>query len=270
MTKDNLKSAIKLAVIPFYALFMREIHRFFKVIIQTVVTPLITTVLYLLIFGLSIGKNISLSYDVTYLAFLIPGLVIMATLRNAFDNSIGTIITSKFCGELEDLRRAPISPYQIVWAQGLASIFRGIIVGVITLAIGMLFYWIDTGAFLTIKHPFMLFIFLTIGGLTFAHLGLTIAIMTRSFEQVNAINSFILLPLIYLGGVFFSLDHLHPFWHMIAQLNPLIYLVNGVRYSILGVSDVTISYALIFAFVTWLVLHITALVSLRKGSYHSW
>ena len=256
--------------VPFFSLMLRETRRFLKVIYQTIVTPLISTALYLLIFGVSIGSQIDKIGQFSYLAFLVPGLVTMGTLRNAFDNAAGSIITAKFCGELEDLKIVPLSPLQICWANGLAALFRGLIVGSITLIIGSLFFLVENGELLSIAHPVPLLFFLALGGFSFGNLGLTVAMFSKSFEEVNAINTFILLPLIYLGGVFFSLDQLHPFWQALSKLNPLLYLVNGVRYGILGMSEVSLGLSSLVAFSTFCLFQATAIWSLKKGSYHRW
>ena len=248
---------------PFLALFFREVRRFMRVIFQTLATPLINTTLYLLIFGVSIGRQISNIHDYPYLAFLIPGLVMMGTLRNAFDNATGSIVTAKFCGELEDLRIVPLSPVQIAWANGLGSLVRGLLVGGVTLCIGILFYGLHQEEFLTIQYPFLMFILLSFGGFGFAQLGLAVSMISKSFEHVNAINTFILLPLIYLGGVFFSLDHLHPFWQGLSQMNPLLYLVNGLRYAMLGASDIPIERALVVTLFTTIFFH-------KALSIHYW
>lgn len=255
---------------PFFSLFIREIRRFLKVIFQTIATPLISTTLYLLIFGVSIGREIASIQDFSYLAFLIPGLVMMATLRNAFENASGSIVTSKFCGELEDLRMVPLSAVQITWANGLGALVRGLIVGGITLFIGDLFYLWEYQQHLPFEHPWILVIFSILGGLAFAHLGLAVSMFSKTFEEVNAVNTFILLPLIYLGGVFFSLAQLHPFWQTVSKFNPLLYLVNGLRYGLLGIADVNIGFALVVVIFTFLGFHLLAIWSLKKGSYHRW
>lgn len=256
--------------IQFKSLFNREVSRFLRVIYQTIATPLISTTLYLLIFGVSIGKEIQTLPGVTYLAFLIPGLVMMTALRNAFDNTLGSVASSKFCGELEDLKMAPLSGPQIAWAFGLSSVLRGVLVGGVTLLIGYLFYWISEEAVLQIRHPVIFLLFIFLGSLAFGHLGMTITIFAGHFEQVNAINTFVLLPLIYLGGVFFSLDQLHPFWQTLSRFNPLLYIVNGVRYGMLGVSDVDVRLALAVTFFTWGFSYLVALYALKRGSYQRW
>ncbi|NGX57927.1 MAG: Inner membrane transport permease YadH [Chlamydiae bacterium] len=256
--------------IPFWTVFQREVRRFLKVIFQTIATPLISSSLYLLIFGVSIGREIEVGHGISYLAFLIPGLVMMTTLRNSLDNASGSIVTSKFVGELEDLRMAPLSASQIAWGNGLAAIFRGVIVGLITLGVGFLFFWVMEERVYQIEHPGILFVFLFIGGMAFANLGLAMCMLATNFEQVSAINTFILLPLIYLGGVFFSLEQLHPFWQILSQFNPLLYMVNGVRYGMLGVSDVGVWKSFLVTLFTWICFYSLAIWSLKKGSYKRW
>ncbi len=266
----NKVPPVNLAWDPFLALLYREVRRSFKIFYQTIATPLISTGLYLLIFGVSIGKEIKEIHHFSYLAFLIPGLMMMSNLRNAFENSMGSIVVMRFCGELEELRMMPISPVQIAWGNGLGGLLRGLIVSYLTLLLGMVFYWFTHGEVLTIQHPFLCLLFLVLGGLSFAHLGLAISMYASNFENINAINTFILLPLIYLGGVFFSLNQLHPFWQTLSKLNPLLYMVNGLRYSVLGVSDVNIETALIVSFVSFALLNLMAIRSLQKGYYSRW
>src|SRR3954470_2463815 len=126
---------------PFWSLFRREISRFMKVIVQTVITPFVSSSLYLMIFGVSLGKSIVLSNQLPYLSFLIPGLVMMSCLNNSFQNTSSSIVSSKFSGDLEDLKVAPISPIQIILAMILAAMFRGLLVGLITFAVGEISYF---------------------------------------------------------------------------------------------------------------------------------
>ncbi len=256
--------------IPFIGLLNREIHRFLKIVFQTIMTPLITVTLYILIFGASIGRELPSIDQYPYIAFLIPGLIMMSVIRNAFHNSAGSIITSKFCGEMDDFRIAPLSPTQIIWANTLASTLRGTLIGGLTLLIGVIFYAIDQKELFPFHHPFLGITFMVAGGLAYATLGLTISIFARTFDHVNAINTFVLLPLIYLGGVFFSIEHLHPFWQTVSRLNPLLYLVNGMRYSMLGISDIDVQQALLVTFGSLILFHLIAIWSLKKGSYHRW
>lgn len=255
---------------PFFTLIKREIKRFLKVAVQTVVTPMITATLYLLIFGVSLGSQIQLESGFSYLAFLIPGLVMMGCLNNAFQNSSSSIVTSKFSGDLEDLKIAPITNQQIIWAMGIGGLIRGAFVALVTLIVAEIFFYFAEGSWMGIQHPFILIAFLILGGVAFAFLGLSTAFWAKTFDQLAAVNSFILLPLIYLGGVFFSIESLHPFWKTAASLNPLLYFINGVRYGFLGVSDVDLGLAFGVSSVTLVLLYVVAHWSLKRASFVRW
>lgn len=256
--------------IPFVTLLEREIARFMKVLAQTIVTPMINSTLYLLIFGVSLGGSIQLASGVSYLAFLIPGIVMMGCLNNAFQNSSSSIVSAKFGGDLEDLRVSTLSNFQIIWALGFGGLIRGAIVAIVTLIVGQLFFYFSKGELLGVAHPLYLLFFLIIGGLSFAQLGISVAFWAKTFDQLSAVSAFILLPLLYLGGVFFSIDGLHPFWKTLAQFNPLLYLINGVRFGLLGVSDVSVGVSALVAVVSLCVFHMVALRSLKQGSFVRW
>lgn len=255
---------------PFFTLYYREIRRFFKVIVQTVFAPIVSSGLYLLIFGVSLGDKISLNDGISYLAFLIPGLVMMSVLNNSYQNSSSSIVSGKFGGDLEDWRIVPLSPQAILWALSLGGLTRGLIVGAITFTVGEVFYYVMNDAFLVPTNLPLLFVFLMVGGLSFAMFGISIAFWAKTFDHVSGVGSFVILPLIYLGGVFFSLEGLHPFWQFISKANPLLYFINGVRYSMLGSSDVTVDIALTVSFVSMVVFYLIALKVLRVAQYARW
>lgn len=255
---------------PFRTLLRRENARFFKVIVQTIVTPLVNGSLYLLIFGVSLGQSITLEMNVSYLAFLIPGLVMMGCMNNAFQNTSSSLVSAKFQGELEDLKVAPLSASQIVWAMSLSALYRGLLVGLITFIVGEVFYFFSFGELLKIHHFLPLMIFLCWGGLIFANFGLAVGFWAKTFDQMSAISGFILTPLMYLGGVFFSVQGLHPIWQKIAMFNPMLYLINGVRYGMLGVSDVNPWTAFAIASVALVMTHAVALYTLKVGSFQRW
>lgn len=252
-------------MIKFFGQFKKEVKRFLKVPYQTIGNPAISVALYLLIFGLSLGAAIQLSGYSSYLAFLIPGLITMSSLRNCFENSTGAIVGAKYMGELQDIRVGPLYPYQIAWAKSLGSMVRGLIVALITYLIGSLFYFMQTGAFFQIKDPFWFTYFLIVGGLAFSNLGIAIGMYAKTFDQVGGISTFILLPLIYLGGVFFPLDRLHPFWKTISYGNPIFYIINGMRYAMLGKGDVHLLFSAAFTLLFFLIFHVFALRSLHHG-----
>ncbi len=257
-------------MIPFLSLLRRETMRFLKVIVQTVFTPLVSSCLYLLVFGVSLGAAIQLPSKVPYLAFLIPGLVMMGLMNNAFQNSSSSIVIAKFTGELEDLRVVPLSPSAILWAMGLAAVVRGIVVGGVTFLVGFIFYYYRSGEFLSVAHPFELILVAVMGGLVFGFLGLASAFWAKSFDQLSAVNAFILLPLTYLGGVFISVEQLHPFWQKLSHANPLFYFINGMRHAIVGVSDVPIDVSLWVIFGSAVLFYGVAHWSLKTAVFQRW
>lgn len=257
-------------MIAFLALFKREIYRFLKVIVQTVITPFVSSFLYLLIFGVSLGASMPSHQGVPYISFLIPGLMMMGLMNNAFQNSSSSIVSSKFSGDLEDLRVAPLADQQIIWAMALAALVRGFIVAGITYIVGSLFCLYLQGEILVVAHPLVMLYFIVMGGLIFGLLGISIAFWATSFDQLSAFSAFILLPLTYLGGVFVSIENLHPFWQAVSKLNPLLYLINGLRYGVVGSSDVPLVWAYGVSLVGLIIFYILALFSLKKGSFQRW
>lgn len=255
---------------PFFTLLEKEVQRMLKVKGQTVITPTINATLYLLIFGVSLGKSITLKSGVSYLFFIVPGLVMMAALNNAYQNTASTIINSKFHGDLMDLRVVPLSNQMIVWALSLGALVRGFVVGLFTLLISLLFSYFSMGSLISIAHPILFLVFITVGSLTFGMLGIAIGFHATSFEKVNAVSSFVLLPLMYLGGVFFSTEQLHPFWQGVSRLNPMLYLINGVRYSTIEVSDVPLEASLGIAFFSFAVMFMISSYFVKNGSYSRW
>jgi len=261
---------MSISMIIFYTLLKREIKRFLKVIIQTVVSPIISSFLYLLVFGVSLGASVQLSNGVDYLSFLIPGLMVMGLINNAFQNTSSSVVTSKFSGDLEDIRVAPIPNSYIIWAMGLGGVFRGSLVALITGTVGSLFHYMQLHTLLSIEHPLWLIYFFLVGGLTFSFIGIFVAVLANTFDQLSAFSTFILLPLTYLGGVFISIQTLHPIWQSISKLNPLFYLINGFRHAIIGQADVSLMSAVWISLLGVLVTFGMANFALRKGSFARW
>lgn len=257
-------------MIGFSTIFRREIARFCKVLVQTIITPFISSFLYLLIFGVSLGDQMNTHQGVSYLAFLIPGLMMMGLINNSFQNSSSSIVSSKFSGDMEDLRVAPVTDQEIIWAMSLASLVRGFIVAIITYIVGAAFMYYQQGEMLAIAHPLATLFFVVASGLIFGMIGISIAFWATTFDQLSAFSAFILLPLTYLGGVFLSIEHLHPFWQAVSKANPLLYLINGLRYGILGVSDVNVWTATIISLIGLVCFFLIARWSLKKGSFQRW
>lgn len=257
-------------MIIFFTLLRKEIKRFFKVAVQTMLSPIVSSTLYLLVFGISLGGSMSLNNGVPYLTFLIPGLMVMSLINNAYQNSSSSIVTSKFSGDLEDVRVAPIPNYYIVWAMGFGGVFRGSVVAIMTGLVGTLFHYLQLGSFVQVAHPLWMVYFFVAGGLTFAFIGIGIAFLAKTFDQLSAFSAFILLPLTYLGGVFISIENLAPIWQTLSKWNPLFYLINGFRFSMLGRADVDLPISIAVSLIGVLVTLFIALFSLSKGSFSRW
>lgn len=253
--------------IGFWSLVNKEIARLMKVVTQTILSPLISAGLYMLVFGMSFSSLLRHQKGFSYLEFLVPGLVALASLNNALQNSASSIMISKFHGDLQDLRLIPLSPGQIAVAYVLACVFRGGIIGLLVLALGQTCFFLITGGWIGVSHPAGLAVFLILGCLIFGNLGICSGFMAKSFDHINAFSNFVILPLIYLGGVFFSLDILHPVFRTITQFNPLVYLINGVRWSILGVADIPAGTCLIAAVIFTCLSFALARYAVAEGSY---
>lgn len=255
---------------PFSSLFKKEVTRFSKVLGQTLLTPLVNNGLYIIIFGLSIGERIGTMQNYPYLHFIIPGLIIMGVINNAFQNSSSSILVSKFHGDLEDLKVAPLTAVDIVGAYSLAALVRGVLIGAVIFLLGQFTVYLNSREFLSIYSPFYFIFFLFFGGISFAQVGLVVGFLSKNIEQISLFTSFILLPLSYLGGVFFSLDDLAPFWQGLAKFNPIFYFINGIKFGMLGVRDVHIDQAIGACLSFCLLSFIGAVISVKKGSYSKW
>lgn len=215
-------------------LFVREMHRFLRIAGQSIVTPVLTTMLWFLVFGVSLGQRIQEVNGVPYLDFLVPGLVLMNVVTNSFFNASFGFFITKIHGSIVDLLVTPLSPLQTIGAYALTSVARGSITGGIIWLIAQLM-----GA-QTLAHPGWTVFFILLSSLSFGLLGLAIAVLARDFEQINFVPSFVLFPLVFLGGVFYSITMLPEPWQTVTRFNPLLYLVNGLRYGMTGVGDVPV------------------------------
>ena len=255
---------------PFLMLFWKEIRRYMKVSVQTVLTPAVNSTLYLIIFGVSLGSSIKTGFDVPYLSFLISGLVMMGCLNNSFQNTASSIVSGKFSGDLEDLKVVPLGAQQIIWAMCLGGVTRGLMVSSVNLLVGQLFYYSYYKEFFAIESPFLLIFFLVVGALVYAKLGMFVAFLAKSFDQMSAVSAFVLQPLSFLGGVFFSLNNLSPFWQKVSMYNPVLYFINGVRLSTIGVSDVSLKSAVIVSLVSLVLCHLLVINIIKRSQFKRW
>ena len=214
-------------------LLYKEILRFWKVGLQTIAAPVLTAMLYLLIFGHVLGASVQVYPGVSYLAFLVPGLVMMSVLQNAFANSSSSLIQSKIMGNLVFLLLTPLSHWGWFGAYLLSSILRGLVVGAGVLAVAVWF------APLQLVAPWWIAVFAVLGAGLLASLGVVAGLWAEKFDQMATFQNFIIVPMTFLSGVFYSLHSLPPLWFQISRFNPFFYLIDGFRHGFFGQSDVS-------------------------------
>jgi ABC-2 type transport system permease protein len=222
-----------------YILFRKEMARFLAILGQTIVSPVITTVLWFLVFGFSLGERLQEIRGIPYVDFLVPGLIMMAVMSNAFINSSFSFLITKVHGSVVDILITPLSPNQIIFAYTGAAIVRACLVGAVI--------WV-AAAFMgagTLYHPGWSLLFLLLTSAAFGIAGLLTGILAREFDHVNFIPNFLLVPLSFLGGVFYSVSLLPEPWNTVSLFNPIVYMVNGLRFGMTGMSDVSLTLGLV-------------------------
>ncbi len=244
---------------PFYAIIKKEIYRFSSIWVQTLIGPLTTALLYQLIFGHQFS-SISTGIDgINYATFLIPGLIIMQVLLNAFGNGSSSLIQSKYSGNIIFILMAPVSQFSMYMAYLIASIIRGILVGAAVL-IGIV--WFGN---LPFSHIWAIIYFAILGSAITGGLGLIGGIVCEKFDQLAGFQSFVMVPLIYLSGIFFNIQHFSDFWKSLAMLDPFLYIVDGFRYGFVGANNFAIEYGAIFVFIFAIVVNFVGYNLLRRG-----
>jgi ABC-2 type transport system permease protein len=243
----------------FRTLFYKEILRFWKVSFQTVLAPVITALLYLTIFGHALRDHVQVYPGVGYTSFLIPGLVMMSVLQNAFANSSSSLIQSKITGNLVFVLLPPLSHWEMYGAYVLASVVRGLAVG---FGVFIVTIW-----FIPVSFTAPLFIvgFAVLGSAILGTLGLIAGIWAEKFDQLAAFQNFLIMPLTFLSGVFYSTHTLPGLWREVSRLNPFFYMIDGFRYGFFGMSDINplVSLAIVGGF--FVVLAVLAMRMLASG-----
>ena len=227
----------------------REVARILRIWGQTLVPPAITMTLYFLIFGGLIGSRVGEMGGYSYMQFIVPGLVMMSVIQNSYGNISSSFFGAKFGRHVEELLVSPMPNWVILWGYVSGAVLRGLMVGVIVLIIAMFFTPVR------IPHPLVTLTTVLLGATIFSLAGFINAVYAKKFDDVAIVPTFILTPLTYLGGVFYSVTLLPPFWQSVSLANPVLHMVNAFRYGILGVSDIKISVALTFMVVATIVLY---------------
>ena len=215
----------------FRTLLYKEILRFLKVLVQTVGAPVLTALLYLLIFSHVLEDHVQVYPGVTYTAFLMPGLIIMSVLQNAFANASSSLIQSKITGNIVFVLLPPITYLEFFLAYLIAALIRSFTVGVGVLLVGLFF------ADLELRHPLWILAFALASGAVFACIGIVAGIWANQYDNLAAVQNFLVVPLTFLSGVFYSVHSLPPFWQDASHLNPVFYMIDGFRYGFFGQGD---------------------------------
>ena len=243
----------------FLTLAGRESRRVIRIWKQTLVPPIITTTLYFLIFGKLIGGRIGEMNGVSYMQFIAPGLVMMTAITASYVNTASSFFLSKFTRTYEELLVSPLSSHDRIWGYIIGSMMRGGLAGILVMLVSLCFVSFD------IHSWAMILLTLMMTTIAFALGGFINAIYAKTFDDVGIIPTFVLTPLTYLGGVFYSISLLPEFWQTVSKFNPIVYMVNGFRYGFLGVSDVPVIYTFGVLLLFIVVLYSIAFSLMEKG-----
>lgn len=246
-------------MIGLYTILRREISRFVRIWTQTLLPSVISMTLYYIIFGHLMGDRIGVIAEVSYIEYIVPGLIMMSIITNAYGNVVASFFGSKFQRNIEEMLVAPLPNFIILWGYVLGGLARGIVVGASVTGLSLFF------TTLPLRHVWIIIIVAVLTAILFSLAGLINGIFAKKFDDINIVPTFVLTPLTYLGGVFYSIDFLPPFWQWISYSNPIFYMINAFRYGMLGKSDVDVYVALCVTIGFIIVLYSWALWLLRKG-----
>ncbi len=241
------------------SIWMKEINRFGRIWVQTLVPPVITMSLYFVIFGNLIGSRIGDMHGFSYMQFIVPGLIMMSVITNSYANVASSFFSAKFQRNIEELLVAPVPTHVVIAGYVGGGVARGICVGILVTIISLFF------VHLTIHSWWVIALTLLLTAILFSLGGLLNAVFATSFDDISLIPTFVLTPLTYLGGVFYSLTLLPPIWQAISKLNPIVYMISGFRYGFLGISDVPLVFtmAVLVAFIV--VFYLLAWYLIERG-----
>lgn len=232
-----MKTVFSANMIGLYTIVRKEISRILRIWTQTLLPPAITTTLYFVIFGQLIGRRVGMIDGVTYMQYIVPGLIMMSVITSAYANVSASFYSLKFQNSIEEVLVSPMPTWVLITGYIFGGVLRGILVGIIVTIIALFF------THLHIQHIFLMAFVLLFSSVFFALTGLFNALFAKSFDDVMLIPTFVLTPLTYLGGVFYSINMLPPLWEKVSLFNPILYLVNAFRFGVLGISDIPVTAA---------------------------
>jgi ABC-2 type transport system permease protein len=243
-----------------YTIVHKEIRRFMRIWPQTLLPPAITMSLYFVIFGQMIGSRIGDMGGFNYMQFIVPGLIMMAVITNSYSNVVSSFYSVKFQRSIEELIASPVPHHIILIGYLIGGVVRGLLVGLIVTLLSLFF------TDLSIHHAFVTMFTVLVTAILFSLGGFINAVYARSFDDISIVPTFVLTPLTYLGGVFYSMDQLSPFWKTLSLANPIVYMVNAFRYGILGKSDVNVWMSLVAISALCVLLYAYAYRLLHRGT----
>lgn len=245
----------------FKTIVIKEVLRFSRIWLQTIVPPVITTGLYFVIFGQLIGSQLSNISGYSYMDYIIPGIILMAIINNSYANVVSSFYMSKFSHFIEEMLVSPMPNYLILSGYVIGGVARGLAVGLVVAIVSTFF------ADLNVHSYFILFSVVILTAILFSLGGFINAIYANSFDDISIIPTFVLIPLTYLGGIFYSIEMLPEFWQQVSYVNPILYMVNAMRYGMLGVSDIDLvtAFSIIILFVVVLFSYCLFLLNTGKG-----
>lgn len=228
------------------SIWRKEVTRFLRIWIQTLIPPVITMSLYFIIFGNLIGSRVGDMGGFSYMAFIVPGLIMMSVITNSYTNVCSSFFSSKFQRNIEEILVAPVPTHIIILGYVGGGVIRGLLTGVLVTVVSLFFVRYEVYSWLFVVFTLLL------TSILFSLAGLLNAVFAKSFDDISIIPTFVLTPLTYLGGVFYSITMLPTFWQWVSKLNPIVYMINGFRYGFLGISDVSlvITFSMLILFVS--------------------
>ena len=250
---------IALNLVAVKTIIRKEMVRVLRIWIQTIVPPAITMMLYFVIFGNLIGKRIGSMDGFDYMQYIAPGLIMMSVITNSYGNVVSSFFGAKFTRHIEEMLVAPMSNASIIIGHVAGGVLRGLLVGTLVTVIALFFTHLD------IAHPFIMISVVFLSSIVFSLAGFINAIFATKFDDISIVPTFVLTPLTYLGGVFYTISLLPPFWQSVSKANPILYMVNAFRYGILGKSDIDIGHAYVILFVFIVILFTACVQLMRRG-----
>ncbi|MEE3003032.1 MAG: ABC transporter permease [Pseudomonadota bacterium] len=254
-----MQTKLKINSTAFFVIVRKEIARFMRIWPQTMLPSVITTSLYFLIFGQFLGTRLGTIHDIKYMTYIAPGFIIMVIITNAYNNVASSFFSERFQNSHQEFVWAPISHHTMICGFVMGGVLRGLLTGFMVTLISLFFTKIH------LSHPFIIIFITLMTSFLFSIAGFINALFATRFDSIATIPNFVLTPLIYLGGVFYSIELLPNFWQELSLFNPILYIVNAFRYSMLGVADVPVTTAVTAIFIISIILYVICYLLVKNG-----